>query len=93
MSEFFGGKQVSGNRCLIMAAGNRCRETGVLIPVGNRCRETGVLIPLGNRCRETDVFRHSGNLCHWDLPVQSRRETMVIGINGLKTSVGIQVSG
>ena len=97
---------MSGNRCLDMAPGNRhwetgvlipvgkrCRETGVLIPVGNRCRETGVLIPLGNSCRETDVFRHSGNLCHWDLPVQSRRETMVIGINGLKTSVGIQVSG
>ena len=80
VSDFFGGKQVSENRCLNMAKGNRCRETGVLIP-------------LGNSCRETDVFRHSGNLCHWDLPVQSRRETMVIGINGLKTSVGIQVSG
>ena len=93
MSDFLGRKQVSGNRCLDMIPGNRCRETGVLIPVGNRCRETGVLIPLGNRCRETDVFRHSGNLCHWDLPVQSWRETMVIGINGLKTSVGIQVSG
>ena len=43
VSDFFGGKQVSGNRCLNMAKGNRCRETGVLIPVGNRCRETGVL--------------------------------------------------
>ena len=44
VSDFLGGKQVSGNRCLNMAKGNRCRETGVLIPVGNWCRETGVWI-------------------------------------------------
>ena len=44
VSDFFGGKQVSGNRCLDMAPGNRCWETGVLIPVGNRCQETGVWI-------------------------------------------------
>ena len=60
---FLGGKQVSGNRCLDMAPGNRCRETGVLIPVGNRCQETGVLIPVGNRCRETGVLIPLGNRC------------------------------
>ena len=55
MSDFLGRKQVSGNRCLDMIPGNRCRETGVLFPGGNRCRETGVLFSLGNRCRETGV--------------------------------------
>ena len=54
-SDFLGGKEVSGNRCLIFWGGNRCRETGVLFPGGNRCRETGVLFSLGNRCRETGV--------------------------------------
>ena len=62
MSDFFGGKQVSGNRCLNMAKGNRCRETGVLIPFGNRCWETGVRetgvwiqLSLSIECPETDV--------------------------------------
>ena len=63
VSDFLGGKQVSGNRCLDMAPGNRCWETGVLIPVGNRCRETAVLIPVGNRCRETGVLIPLGNRC------------------------------
>ena len=37
-SDFLGGKEVSGNRCLIFWGGNRCRETGVWI----RFQETGV---------------------------------------------------
>ena len=82
-------KQVSGNRCLDMAPGNRCRETGVLIPVGNRCWETGVLIPLGNRCRETDVLIPLGNRCRetvvlksivWKQMSLAIRETYVTGI-------------
>ena len=56
VSDFFEGKQASGNRCLDMVPGNRCRETGVLIPFGNRCRETGVLIPFGNRCLEINCL-------------------------------------
>ena len=82
-------KQVSGNRCLDscwkQVSGNRCLDSSWKQVSGIRCLEIN--------CLETDVFSHSGNLCHWDLPVQSRRETMVLGINGLKTSVGIQVSG
>ena len=54
---------MSGNRCLDMIPGNRCRETGVLFPGGNRCRETGVLFSLGNRCRETGVLIPCGNRC------------------------------
>ena len=62
-SDFLGGKQVSGNRCLDMIPGNRCRETGVLIPFGIRCQETGVLFPFGNRCQETRVSIPFGNRC------------------------------
>ena len=79
VSDFFGGIQVSGNRCLDMVPGNRCRETGVLIPFGNRCRETRVLIPFGNRCREIGVLIPFGNRC---------RETGV-----LKSIVWKQMSG
>ena len=72
VSDFFGGKQVSGNRCLDMVPENRCRETGVLIPSGNRYRETGVLIPFGNRwvflCHEQVTYtlignKNEGNCC------------------------------
>ena len=38
VSDFLGGKQVSGNRCLFFLEGNRCRETGVWIWL----QETGV---------------------------------------------------
>ena len=89
---------MSGNRCLDMIPGNKCRETGVGKQVsgyglgkqvsGNRCLDSFWKQVSGNRCLEincleTDVFCPLGNLCHWDLPVQSRRETMVLGINGL----------
>jgi hypothetical protein len=64
VSDFFGGKQVSGNRCLDMVPGNRCRETGVLIPFGNRwvflCHEQVTYTLIGNKnegncCPETGV--------------------------------------
>jgi hypothetical protein len=76
---------VSGNRCLDMVPGNRCRETGVLIPFGNRCQETGVLNPFGNRCRETGVLIPFGNRC---------RETVVwiqlsLSIECLETDVKV----
>ena len=92
------GKQVSGYDSRKQVSENRCRETGVGKQVsgyglgkqvsGNRCLDSFWKQVSGNRCLEincleTDVFCPSGNLCHWDLPVQSRRETMVLGINGL----------
>ena len=46
-----------------MIPGNRCQETGVLIPFGIRCQETGVLFPFGNRCQETRVSIPFGNRC------------------------------
>ena len=69
------GKQVAGYGLGKQVSGNRCLDSFWKQVSGNRCLEIN--------CLETDVFCPLGNLCHWDLPVQSRRETMVLGINGL----------
>ena len=75
------GKQVS---CFLLetgvgkqVSGNRCRETGVLIPCGNRCQ--------GNRCLDSIVTEHwmSGNRCQSiQCHMYLRRESVWIQVSG-----------
>ena len=101
---------VLGNRCRETGAWIWFQKTGVWIwfreigvrkqVSGNKCLDSFWKQVSGNRCLEincleTDVFCPLGNLCHWDLPVQSRRETMVLGFGKQESGYGFgkQVSG
>ena len=44
--------------------------------LGNRCQETGVLIPFGNRYRETDVWKPRG--CKGSILVQTHKCSLLI---------------